>query len=83
MAPFPLPELGISEMENEYYLSINKNYLIPIKDNILQFLEKADKIYIATGDRENFMAVIKGSMQIDKITVGKIIAYCELKAGIQ
>jgi hypothetical protein len=42
-----------------------------------------DKIYIATSNKENFITVIQGSFQIDKIAVGKIIAYYELKAEIQ
>jgi len=71
--------LSIAEHNNLKYLAINESHLINISDGIVNNLERTDNIYVAHSAKNEYGITIQGAIQVDKILVGKIIAYSEIQ----
>ena len=73
-------ELEIKCISNkqDIFLGI-ENGLIPVDDEFLKILQKAEYIYIGVSPYDAFKVEIVGHVAIDKITVGKLIAFFEMQ----
>jgi len=56
-----------------------ENAAIPVDDEFLKLLQKAEYIYIGVSPHDAFKVEIVGHVAIDKITVGKLIAFFEMQ----
>lgn len=67
-----------SENENEEYLKIANDYYIPLTKNFLDYISEYQKIYIAVSGHFSYEINVIGEITIDKILVGKLLAYLEM-----
>jgi hypothetical protein len=79
-----LLRLDNSVIEGQGFLMYNilntlENGAIPVDDEFLKLLQKAEYIYIGVSPHDAFKVEIVGHVAIDKITVGKLIAFFEMQ----
>lgn len=75
-------EKGISiefaQKEGESFIALAGSHLIPLNEEILEIMESVDDIFIAISEIDEYRATFQGSSQLDKIAIGKIIAYASM-----
>jgi len=71
--------LGIYEKDKDLFLTIGDHHLIKIEKEIIPLIETAERIFIGVCKKNDKIAKIICSIEIDKITIGKLIAYYEIK----
>lgn len=71
-------EIKCISISSNMYLGI-ENGAIPVDDEFLKLLQKAEYIYIGVSPHDAFKVEIVGHVAIDKITVGKLIAFFEMQ----
>ena len=78
----PNISISVKKMDNDCYLALDENYLIPLKNDIVEHLTKTKKIYIVYSDIFNIKMDPQGVIEINDILMGKLLAYMEMELSV-
>jgi hypothetical protein len=57
------------------FLCIGTNHHIPLQSDFLNVLPKADVLFIAVGMKDRYDSKIQGGINLDKLSIGRVMAY--------
>jgi hypothetical protein len=75
------PDISISikKKDDNCYLSINDDYLIPLINETIEHLTKTKKIYVAYSDIFDIRMEPLGTIELSDILMGRLFAYMEIE----
>ena len=63
---------------NAYFLMVGEFRLIPLGSEILDCIARTKRIYLAVGGQNDSLGFMKGYVEIDDISLGRLIAHWEV-----
>ena len=70
--------LDVVNVERNPYLKIGTDHFLRLDDKTLECLKDCNRIYIAVSDNFESRMTFQGTIEIDDISIGKILAYIEI-----
>ncbi len=65
--------------EGSKYLKVGDKYLIPLEKKFLECLERSENLYIARSEFFELNVENLCEIPLDRLFLGKLIAYCEIE----
>lgn len=73
--------IGYVKYEGQACIFLGETHLVPLDTNIIAALEQTAKLYVMAGKPTEYEVATQGAIHLDKIFIGKIMAYFELDHG--
>ena len=70
--------LNIIMIENDPYLKIGQDHYIRLDKETIECLESCNRIHIAVSDLFESRITLQGTIEIDDVAKGKLLAYVEM-----
>lgn len=70
--------LDVVRIENDPYLKIGRIHYIRLDEETIEYLENCNRIHIAVSDLFESRITLQGTIEIDDISKGKLLAYVEM-----
>ena len=70
--------LNIVMIEDDPYLKIGRDHYIRLDKETIDCLESCNRIHIAVSDLFESRIALQGTIEIDDVTKGKLLAYVEM-----
>jgi len=75
--------LGVIAINNNGYLRVGEDHLIPLDQKIFQCISEKRKIYLAAGEQSELTGEVYGDIDIEDMILGKLMGYLEVIAHRQ
>jgi len=66
---------------NSNYLKINETHFVPLDKEVMEWLKETKKLYVASSEMFDPKIKMNGTIELDDISVGKILAYMEMETN--
>ena len=71
--------LNIVRIENAPYLKIGQDHYFRLDDETIDCLKNCNRIHVGISDSFESRITIQGTIEIDDISIGKLLAYVEME----
>jgi hypothetical protein len=71
--------LDVVRIESDTYLKIGRDHLLRLEDETIECLKGCNRLHIAVSDHFESRITIQGTIEIDDISIGKVLAYIDMK----
>jgi len=71
--------LDVVSMENDPYLKIGRNHFLRLDDETIEHLKGCNRLHIAVSDHFESLITLQATIEIDDISIGKVLAYIEME----
>ena len=71
------PTLHVITSDGFYYIQIGEDHLVLLDEATLSCIISTKKIYLAYSEKENLMGTLDGFIDLDAISLGKLLAHLE------
>jgi hypothetical protein len=71
--------LDVVRIENDPYLKIGQDHYLHLNDETIRCLKGCNRLHIAMSGSFESLITLQGTIEIDDITIGKLLAYVEMK----
>jgi hypothetical protein len=70
--------LDIVRIEDDPYLKIGRSHYIRLEEETLEYLKGCNRIHVAVSDFFESRIALQGTIEMDDISKGKLLAYVEM-----
>ena len=71
--------LNVVRIENDPYLKIGQDHYFRLDDETIDCLKNCNHIHVGISDSFESRITIQGTVDIDDISIGKLLAYVEME----
>ncbi|MDX9823078.1 MAG: hypothetical protein RBT20_14185 [Syntrophales bacterium] len=71
--------LDIVRIEKDPYLKIGQDHYLRMNDEMMELLKGCNRLHIAVSGPFENLITLQGTIEIDDISIGKILAYVEME----
>ncbi len=71
--------LNVVKIENNTYLKIGQDHYVPLDDDTIDCLKDCSRLHIAVSGPFESQINLQGTVEIDDISIGKLLAYVEME----
>ena len=70
--------LDVVRIEDDPYLKIGRNHFLHLDNETIEYLKGCNHLHIAVSDFFESRIVLQGTIEIDDVSKGKLLAYVEM-----
>ncbi len=78
ISPGSVLSLDIDRIENDPYLKIGREHYIRLDNAVIDCLKKCKRLHIAVSGPFESLISLQGTIEIDDVSIGKLLAYIEI-----
>lgn len=71
--------IDVVRIESDTYLKIGHDHFLRLDDNTIECLKGCNRLHIAVSDHFESRIFLQGTIEIDDISIGKVLAYIEME----
>ena len=71
--------LNVMRVENDTYLKIGQDHYFRLDDETIDCLKNSNRLHIGVSGSFESRITIQGTVEIDDISIGKLLAYVEME----
>ncbi len=71
--------LDVVRIENDPHLKIGQDHYLRLDDETIECLKGCNRLHIATSGPFESQITLQGTIEIDDISIGKLLAYVEME----
>ncbi len=71
--------LNVVKIENEPYLKVGQDHYVRLDNDTIDCLKDCNRLHMAVSGLFESRIIIQGTVEIDDISIGKLLAYVEME----